>query len=584
LPLQQGSTPSERNTTAISVKDIFGIGANWVMARALAAKGKLNGAPIIFEHCQSLDNAGLLFMLPALLANGLLSYRDHYQEIDKVYYNLDFTVLLLCFMFLARIKNPEQLKHISSIEFGRLLGIDKIPETKRVRVRLNDISDQKKSSQWMKYLFHWWLDTQNEHGFLFYIDGHVLVYHGKNARLGKKHVSRQKLCLPGTCQYWVNDSQGSPYMFVNALVNEKLLEMLSLEIVPQIYEQVSNHISKETLEADPDLPLFTIIFDREGYYPKYFQELWQKRIAVITYRKNVTDKWDEDAFEDHEVEVEGDKIEMKLCEKQIELDGVPMREIRKLNNDGHQSSVITTNKKLSIASIAIYMFARWCQENYFRYMRQEYDLDRIYEYAVEQLDENIMVVNPNHSKLTQQLKKTREKINRKKAQLYQLETENIQADLDHTSKYESRQLKIISELNEFEIKENELIQKRKEHKYKIPLKEMPPDKRYNQLKQERNQFVNIIKMICYRAETTMTTLLKTYKKTKNERRAFIKSMIKRKGDIIPDYQNNTLTVNLYSMSTARENQAVEEICHLLNNSETLFPGTELRLIFKITTN
>jgi hypothetical protein len=60
-------------------------------------------------------------------------------------------------------------------------------------------------------------------------------------------------------------------------------------------------------------------------------------------------------------------------------------------------------------------------------------------------------------------------------------------------------------------------------------------------------------------------------------------MIKRKGDIIPDYQNNIITVNLYSMSTPRENQALKEVCHLLNDTETLFPGTGLRLIFKITT-
>jgi hypothetical protein len=554
------------------------------MARALAAKGKLNKAPIIFERCQSLDNAGLLFMLPALIANGLLSYRAYYQQLVKVFYNLEFAVLLFSFLFLARIKNPEQTKNISSSEFGRLLGIDKIPEAKRLRIRLQDIAAQRKSSEWMKHLFSVWLDTENEHGFLFYIDGHVSVYHGKNARLGKKHVSRQKLCLPGTNQYWVNDSQGSPYMFVNALVNEKLLEMISHEIVPQIKKQVSNHISKETLDADPDLPLFTMIFDREGYYPKYFEQLWKERIAVITYRKNVTDKWDEKLFEDQTIEVEGDKVEMKLYEKQIELDGVPMREIRKLNQDGHQSSVITTNKKLSTTMIAVYMFARWCQENYFRYMRQEYDLDRIYEYAVDQLDDNIMVVNPNHSKLTQQLKKLREKISRKRAQLYQLETENIQADLDHTSKYESRQSQIISELNTLETKEKELVQQRKEHKYKIPLKEMPPDKRYNRLKQERNQFVNIIKMICYRAETTMATLLKPHlKKTKNERRAFIKSLIKRKGDLIPDYDNKTLTVSLYSMSTARENKVVEEICQLLNDTESVFPGTELKLTFKIAT-
>lgn len=550
----------------------------------MAARGKLNGAPIIFEHCQSLDNAGVLFILPALLANGLLSYRDHYHDINGVYYGFDFTVLLLSFMFLARIKNPEQLKHISSSEFGKLLGIDKVPESKRLRIRLSDISAQNKSTEWMKHLFQSWLGMEGEHGFLFYIDGHILVYHGKKANLGKKHVSRQKLCLPGTCQYWVNDSQGSPYMFVNAPVNEKLLEMLKQEIVPQIHEQVKDRIPKEALEADPDLPLFTILFDREGYFPKYFQELWEKRIAVITYRKNVKDTWGEEAFQDHTIEVEGDKVQMKLCEKEIELDGVKMREVRKLNEDGHQTSVITTNKKLSIMIIAIYMFARWCQENYFRYMRQEYDLDRIYEYAVQQLDENIKVVNPDHTKLTYQIKKVREKISRKKAALYQLETENLKADLDQASKYETKQSKTLSELNAMEINEKELIKERKRYAYKIPLIEMPQHKRYNQLKQERNQFINIIKMICFRAETTLTTIMpQSFRKTKNERRAFIKSLIKRKANIVPDYKNKTLTVELYSMSTPRENETVQEICTLLNESETLFPGTEIRLVYKIAT-
>lgn len=550
----------------------------------MAARGKLNGAPIIFEHCQSLDNGGVLFILPALLANGLLSYREHYHDINGVYYGFDFTVLLLSFMFLARIKNPEQLKHISSSEFGRLLGIDKVPESKRLRIRLSQISAQNKSTEWMKHLFQSWLGMEGEHGFLFYIDGHILVYHGKKANLGKKHVSRQKLCLPGTCQYWVNDSQGSPYMFVNAPVNEKLLEMLKQEIVPQIHEQVKDRIPKEALEADPDLPLFTILFDREGYFPKYFQELWEKRIAVITYRKNVKDTWGEEAFEDHTIEVEGDKVQMKLCEKEIELDGVKMREVRKLNEDGHQTSVITTNKKLSIMIIAIYMFARWCQENYFRYMRQEYDLDRIYEYAVQQLDENIKVVNPDHAKLTYQIKKVREKTSRKKAALYQLESENLKADLDQASKYETKQSKTLSELNALEINEKQLIKERKRYAYKIPLKEMPQHKRYNQLKQERNQFINIIKMICFRAETTLATLMPiSFRKTKNERRAFIKSLIKRKANIVPDYKNKTLTVELYSMSTPRENEAVQQICILLNDSETLFPGTEIRLVYKIAT-
>jgi hypothetical protein len=289
--LAQGTTPCERNASALSAGDIFGIGAEWVQLRAMAATGNLDGAPVIFQHCQSLDNAGVLFVLPALIANGLLSYKYYYQDLSKVYYGLDFTVLLLSFMFLAQIKNPEQLKHISSNEFVKLLGIDKVPGVKRLRMRLSDISAQEKAEEWMQHLFQFWLDNDQNDGFFFYIDGHVSVYYGKNANFGKKHISRQRLCLPGTGQFWINDSIGNPFLYVNAPVNEKLQEMIQKEIIPQIRHQMKNHLSDQILEEDADLPAFTLVFDREAYSPKFFESLWEERIAVITYRKNVKDQW-----------------------------------------------------------------------------------------------------------------------------------------------------------------------------------------------------------------------------------------------------------------------------------------------------
>ncbi|HCC86620.1 MAG TPA: hypothetical protein DEQ06_08595 [Porphyromonadaceae bacterium] len=487
-------------------------------------------------------------------------------------------------MFLARIKNPEQLKHISSNEFGKLLGIDRVPEVKRLRMRLSDISAQEKAEEWMQHLFQFWLENDQNEGFFFYIDGHVSVYHGKNAQLGKKHVSRQRLCLPGTSQFWINDSSGNPFLYVNAPVNEKLQEMIQKEIIPQIRQQMKNHLSPELLEEDADLPAFTLVFDREAYSPKFFESLWEERIAVITYRKNVKDQWAEDDFEEYKINTDDNPVAMKLCEKEVTLDGVKMREIRRLTESGHQTSVITTNKKLSLIFIAIYMFSRWCQENFFRYMRQEYDLDRIYQYAVEQLDENIEVVNPDHSKLTYQIKKLNEKISRRKAELYEIQQKNCQDDLDNTKKYEYKQAEIIEDLKALEISKEELITERKGQPYKIALKNMPDHKRYNQLKQERNQFINIIKMICYRAETTLSTLIPNdFKRIENEKRALIKSLIKRKGDIIPDYQNNTLTVKLYTMSTPRENKAIEQMCEILNDTETLFPGTNMKMIYKFAT-
>ena len=64
------------------------------------------------------------------------------------------------------------------------------------------------------------------------------------------------------------------------------------------------------------------------------------------------------------------------------------------------------------------MFGRWVQENFFRYMRQEYSLDKIIQYGIEQIDDDFKVVNREYSNITYRIKKEREKLFRRKAQLY----------------------------------------------------------------------------------------------------------------------------------------------------------------------
>lgn len=127
-------------------------------------------------------------------------------------------------MYLCRIKNPEQLSAINPGEFGKLLGLDRIPEAKCLRKKLKDIGNQQKSSEWnMELAKEWSSGEQNE---FYYIDSHVQVYHGHQAHLGKKYVSRQKLCLPGVQEFWVNNADGMPYFYVCGQVNEKLQQMI----------------------------------------------------------------------------------------------------------------------------------------------------------------------------------------------------------------------------------------------------------------------------------------------------------------------------------------------------------------------
>lgn len=548
----------------------------------LAAKGQLEKTPVKFIPSEGVDFGGVLFLLPALLATGLLSYKNHYQDIGG-YYDLDTIILSLAFMYLCRIKNPEQLKHISPGEFGRLLGLDRVPEAKNLRLKLSQIADQKKAKPWNRELAKSWVEA--EENTFYYIDGHVKVYSGSKANLGRKHIARLKLCLPGITEFWINNSEGLPFFVVTGEVNEKMQEIILDKILPELLENVALKVTDEQLEADPDLPRFTLVFDREAYSPKFFGKLWaQHRVAVLTYRKNVKDKWEEDDFTEHEIELDSNKIKMELCEKNIELDKVKLREVRKKNSDSHQTSIITTNKKLTTILIAIKMFTRWTQENFFKYLRNDYGLDHIVYYLVNKINEDFKVVNPLHRKLTNKLKKIREKISRRRANLYELIHENLNEDADKTEKNFKKQSKVKEELQEFETQEKTCIQERKQYSYKITIKEMEEKIRYNKLDIESKLFQNIIKMICYRAETNFAILLAAdYKKKTNEMRALAKSLIKTKANIVPNYNNETLTVELFSLSNPRDNKAAIKICRILNDTETKFPGTNLKLIYKFAT-
>ena len=563
--------------------DMLGVAATRIEDRVFASRGMQN-AQISFDTCESVEFGGVLFLVPFLIANGLLSYKEYYSERQSGYYDFDSVILTLAFIYLCRIKSIEQLKHFSPGELGKLLGLDRIPEARCLRGVIKELSAQEKASQWNAYLSEDWINQEDTS--IYYIDGHVQVYHGHLANLGKKHVSRQKLCLPGMVEFWVNNADGLPYFYVTGQVNEKLQEMITTQLAPRLIELTRGRISQEALDADPYLPIFTLVFDREAYSPVFFQHLWDYyRIAVITYRKNVKDQWDEEDFSLHDIDNEVETT-MELSEKQVELNGVELREVRRLTGSGHQTSVITTNYKMSTALIARYMFSRWTQENFFRYMRQEYDIDRIIQYGVDEIDKTIMVVNREYSNITYKLKKLRERKARRQAKLYTLMEENIEGEMEQTGKIIEKQVYLREEIESLKTEEQDILAQRAQQPYKISIGEMPEHARYNKLKTESKHLQNIIKIICYRAETAIANLLAAnYKKSSNEIRALVKSIIFAKADLYPNYQTNTLTVRLSSLATPRDNLAGREICQTLNDYQATFPGTKLRLVYEnATTN
>jgi len=516
-----------------------------------------------------------LFLLPALIQQGLFKASELYTGIKEGFYRVESIVLTLAIMALCRIKNPEQTKQCKPGELGKVIGLDRIPEVRCLRKKVKELSDQNKSVQLSQEMFRHWMPEEMDGVFL-YVDGHVRIYHGSKANLPSKYVSRQKLCLSGTTEFWVNDSTGSPLMVVTGELTEKLQQVIEDEIIPQI--TATGALPAPTAGH----PVCTVVFDREAYSIPLFKSLLAKRIAIITYRKNVKDIWDEKLFETIEIQENGTKKTIRICEQETLIDGLSLREIRVLTGTGHQTAIVTTNKVITAREVALNMFSRWGQENYFKYMIANYDFDKMISYGVETIDENKEVVNPPHRVIKYQIKKAKEKKKRLEAQFYPLLEQAIDTKLEEMPALTNKQKAIKENIDAFDEQIRNLQTQAKAIPARIKLKDMPESGRYNKLKTESKMLMNMIKMICYRAETAVANLAVPYlAKDADEKRKFIRQIIDSPVDMNPDYQQKTLTITLYSLSANRYNAALLELIILMNQTETIFPGTDLTLIFKM---
>lgn len=528
-------------------------------------------APSLFDNHESVLNAGVLFSIPALISQGLDLFFKTFKPLKPGFYGLHHIVLTLCFMALCRIKNPEQLKNHSPGELGKLLGLDRIPEVGYFRKKVHQIIDQAKTDELHSCLLHSWVGAMPE--MFFYIDGHVLVYHGDEANLPKRFVSREKLCLSGTTEYWINDQTGLPLMVITAELNEKLKSAIE-EAIPTLL--------KETKAPIAGWPVFTMVFDREAYEPAWFKQLWEKyRVAVISYRKNVNDKWDRILFHNVETHVLNTNVTMQLCEMGTLLNGIWFREVRKLSEDGHQTAIITTHPSLPLQTVATKIFSRWTQENFFGYMIENFDFDRMVEYGTEPVDQARTIPNPEYKKLTYLLKKTREKKARLEARVYKKLEESDVTNHEQLMVSIVKSSSLMDEISVHKATINELLTKRAKVPARISIAEMPEDQRYNKLKQEGKKLKNAVLMLAYRAESALLGIISEfYKDTNKDGRMILKEIFTKDADMIPDYENHKLIIRLHSLSTPRANQAVKELCALLNQTETFFPYTNLLLIYE----
>jgi transposase-like protein len=576
--LEAASTKSERSRADAEAAAGMGTACTRADERIQTALGLATGATTRFEASQDVAMGGLLAGLPALCANGLLTGLDRHLKLPRGFYSALHILLVLGFMALGRIKRPEHLRQTSPGELGKVIGLDRVPEVRTLREKVHLLAKTGDPAAWMRDLAKLWMESEPEEAGYLYVDGHVRVYHGEQARLSKRYVSRERLCLRGTTDYWVNDALGRPFFVVSQPLNDGLAETLLKDIVPQLLEIVPGQPTPAELDADPTLHRFVMVFDREGATQSLLGRLWKQRIGALTYRKNVKDLWSEDAFQEQEVHLPaGGSTGMKLAMRETRLgtgdSSLAVTEVRRLTQTGHQTAVITTARQLGNTTIAGRMFARWCQENYFAYMMEHYDIDGLIEYGDESLPGTHQVVNPRWRELDKAVRQTRQS------------ERKLQAAIARTALNDGGEIQKNAEsveaLQAVQEELKRLCSARKASSRKVTIDSLPEAERPTQLPPLNKMLCDAVKMVAYRAETAMVALLRRHLKKEDDARALIRELFVSSADIEPNALANTLTIKIHRMASPAHDRAIAALLEELTQQDFPHPETGARMTFSL---
>src|SRR6266851_4580822 len=540
------------------------------MDRLLAAMGLLDDALPVFACARNLPRAGVLVAIPALLASGLLSTAEKiYGNLGPAFYGLRTTLLAYVLLALLRIPRPEALKEYSPGELGRIVGLDRMPEVKTLRRKLARLAALKGSYQLGYQIAQQRIAERGKVlGFL-YIDGHVRAYHGKHT-IPKAYVTRARLAAPATTDYWVNDQRGDPLFVVTADANAAMTKML-----PILLGEVRQLLGPERKT--------TVVFDRGGWSPKLFRELMSLGFDILTYRKGRTRRIAESRFTRHKAKLDGRWVQYLLHDHPVRfLKGkLRLRQITRLIQ-GHQTPIITSRWDLRAIVLAYRMFERWRQENFFKYLREEYLIDALADYQVEPDDPNRSVPNPARKAIEKELRRMR-------AQLGKLSAKYASRTLGSRSRRLSRagskkeKEKLRTQIAQAQARLEKLRAQHRVLPLRVPLAQAQKKQEVVKLSTERKHLTNVLKMVAYKIESELLELIRPhYKRVEDEGRTFIQAAFQDAAHIEPT--QDQLRITLLPLSSSHRSRVLQALCEALNEANPPFPGTQLRMYYSVATS
>jgi len=549
--------------------------------RALAAFGLIPYAPPVFTGCARAPLAGLFLALPALTATGLLdTAHTVYGEFGNGFYSLDTMLCESVFRALLGEARAEGATRIDPPALGRVLGLDRAPEVKTVRRKIRLLAEAGTAGDWIAAMARRHVQASPEQAAVLYVDGHVRAYQGTRA-IAKTHVPRLKFPAPATVETWVCDAAGDPLLVVMAEPAASLASELR-RLIPELRDMVGD--DRRVLVG----------FDRGGWSPALFADLDAAGFDTLTWRKGKIADIDEHQFTTHtHTDEHGRTHTWRLADTEVELDIADgpragqvfrMRQVSLFNTAAtRQMHILTTRPDLTPGEIRYRMGSRWRQENHYRYARIHFDLDSHDTYHATDDDADRMVPNPAKKPAYRDVEKARRA-------LHLAETASDAALLAAHSPQPGTSVVLTNEMintinADVHTAEHALKTALDAHRAipaRLPLSQVNPGQQV--LDTETKLIYHAIRIAAFNTAQSLARAIVTatgYTRADDEAHTLIRTALTGSGDIIPQTATNTLHIRLDPLSAPRHTAAIDELCQALNDTNTVYPGTDLTLRYSI---
>ena len=176
-----------------------------------------------------------------------------------------------------------------------------------------------------------------------------------------------------------------------------------------------------------------------------------------------------------------------------------------LREDGRQTVIVTNRTDLPAVEVVRRLFRRWRQENYFKYMEEEFALDALVEYGVEEVSEEATPAQSgaqacgqgNGSKPRRKCSVCGRSWGRRRRR-----TKSSSGRPCVASRW--RRPVCGRQLEQAELREQELAEQQRQLPKRVPAKGVKT------LKKEKKLIVDAIKIIAYQCETALLDRLRPH--------------------------------------------------------------------------